>query len=160
MSLSKPCSIIAGIFTSLMGIACQSNNLHQSATAITNSKYFLLDPAKQPASIDPMIRFEQRHYLHGAITSEDRKDRYGHYYVFWWTDNARTPAVIRLEYRQENTGVQVKVQEFAVNAPYQRNKSRFQVTGAEYQSGGRVTPWRVSIIRNGRVIAHDQSYLW
>lgn len=160
MSLSKLFWLLAGTLTSLMSVACQSNNLNQSGTAITNSKYFLLDPAKQPASVDPMIRFEQRHYLHGAITREERKGRYGHYYVFWWTDSARTPAVIRLEYRQENTGVQVKVQEFAVNAPYRRNKSRFQVTGADYQNGGRVTSWRVSIIRNGRVIAHDQSYLW
>ncbi len=144
----------------LMTSSCKSNKLATQETVITNSKYFLLDPAKQPASVDPMIRFEQRHHLRGAITREELKDRYGHYYVFWWNDSALTPAVIRLEYRQENTGMQTKVQKFAVNAPYPKNKTRFQVTGANYQTGGRVTSWRISIIRDGKIIAHDQSYLW
>ena len=160
MSISKLLHLSAGSLAVLMTGACQSNNVAKTGTVITNSKYFLLDPAQQPASVDPMIRFEQRHHLHGAITREERKDRYGHYYVFWWNDRALTPAVIRLEYRQENTGVQIRVQQFAVNAPYPKNKSRFQVTGADYQRGGRVTSWRVSIIRDGKIIAHDQSYLW
>ena len=160
MSISKLLRLSAGTLAVLMTGACQSNNVAKTGTVITNSKYFLLDPAQQPASVDPMIRFERRHHLHGAITREERKDRYGHYYVFWWNDRALTPAVIRLEYRQENTGVQTKVQQFAVQAPYPKNKSRFQVTGTDYQQGGRVTSWRVSIIRNGKIIAHDQSYLW
>ena len=160
MSISKLLCASGGIVAVLMTGACQSNNLTTTGTSIANAKYFLLDPAKQPVSVDPMIRFEQRHHLRGAITSEERKERYGHYYVFWWNDRALTPAVIRLEYRQENTGVKTKVQEFAVNAPYPKNRTRFQVTGADYQIGGRVTSWRVSIIRDGKIIAHDQSYLW
>jgi len=160
MSITKLLCASGSIFATLLFGACKSNNLATSGTTITNSKYFLLDPGKQPNSVDPMIRFEQRHHLHGAITSEQRKARQGHYYVFWWDDRELTPVVIRLEYRQEITGVNIKVQEIALNAPRRSNKTRFQVTGADYQTGGRVTSWRVSIIRNGKIIAHDQSYLW
>ena len=160
MSISKLLCIAGGIVATLLAGACKSNDLAISGTTITNSKYFLLDPGQQPNSVDPMIRFEQRHHLHGAITREQRKERRGHYYVFWWHDRELTPVIMRLEYRQENTGVNTRVQEIAVNAPRRSNKTRFQVTGANYQTGGRVTSWRISIIRDGKIIAHDQSYLW
>jgi hypothetical protein len=160
MSTTKLLCAFGSIIATLLIGACQSNNLATSGTTITNSKYFLLDPSKQPDSVDSMIRFEQRHHLHGAITRKQRKERQGHYYVFWWNDRQLTPVIIRLEYRQETTGVNTRVQEIAVNAPRHSNKTRFQVTGADYQTGGRVTSWRVSIIRDGTIIAHDQSYLW
>ena len=35
-------------------------------------------------SIDPMIRFEREHYMHGAVTMEQRRQRLGHYYTFSW----------------------------------------------------------------------------
>ena len=131
-----------------------------SQIQITNSKYFHLDPEKEINSPDPMVRFEQLHFLHGAVTDKEKKQRAGHYYVFWWTDPSRSPATIRFEYRQKKTGSEVYYREVKALNPRTKNKTRFQVTGKEYHSKGKVTAWRVSIIRENQIIASDQSYLW
>jgi hypothetical protein len=109
---------------------------------------------------DPMLNFERRQHLHGAITRAEQAEREGHYYVFWWEDTARSSAIVRLEYRQEKTGSQVKVKEQVVESPRRKNKSFFEVIGDDYEIDGRVTAWRVSIIRDGQAVATDQSYLW
>ena len=130
------------------------------STTITNSKYFHLDPENEIATPDPMLSFERKQYMHGAITREERAAREGHYYVFWWEDSDRSPAVVRLEFRQENTGSLVTVKEQVMESPRRKNKSYFEVIGDEYVTGGKVTAWRVSIVRDGQVAATDQSYLW
>ena len=131
-----------------------------SKTKITNSKYFHLDPKKEINSPDPMVRFEQLHFLHGAITEKERKQRAGHYYVFWWTDPSHSPVTIRFEYRQKKTGSKIYYSEVKALNPKTKNKTRFKVTGKEYQSKGKVTAWRVLILRKDQIIASDQSYLW
>ena len=127
---------------------------------ITNSKYFHLDPEKEINSPDPMIRFEQLHFLHGAVTEKEKKQKAGHYYVFWWTDPSRTPVTIRFEYRQKKTGSKIYYREIKAFNPRVKNKTRFKVTGTEYQSKGKVTAWRVLIVQENQIIASDQSYLW
>ena len=139
--------------------ACSSTKTGEP-TQITNSKYFLLDAEVTPATVDPMIRFENKRYMHGAITRDERKAREGHYYVFWWSDKVRTPAVVRFEYRQTNSGSQILVQEMPVDSPRRKNKTRFTVLGDDYTNGGRVTAWRVSVLRDGAEVTSDQSYLW
>lgn len=158
MNLRLSLPALLGLAASCLIPACSSTD--SAPTAITNSKYFLLDPDTQLETPDPMLNFERRQHLHGAITRAEREAREGHYYVFWWEDAGRSPAVVRLEYRQENTGSQVKVKEQVVEAPRRNNKSYFEVIGDEYKIDGRVTAWRVSVVREGQVVASDQSYLW
>ena len=88
-------------------------------------KYFHLDPSKKIDSPDPMIRFEQLHYLHGAITEEQSNQRAGHYYVFWWNDNRTDPANVRFEYRQKNTGSQIHSRSIKAARPQRKNKTYF-----------------------------------
>ncbi len=52
------------------------------------------------------------------------------------------------------------VQEIPVDSPRRKNKTRFTVLGDDYQNGGRVTAWRVSVLRDGAEVTSDQSYLW
>lgn len=148
------CAVILMI---LLNSGCQSLT---SQTKITNSKYFHLDPEKEITSPDPMVRFEQLHFLHGAVTEKEKEQRAGHYYVFWWTDPYRGPITIRFEYRQKKTGSKVYYQEVKSLNPKTKNKTRFKVTGKEYKSKGKVTAWRVLIVRENQIIASDQSYLW
>ncbi len=153
-----PCAVLA-LVPALFGGACKTTE-PASPTEVTNSKYYLLDLEKNLETPDPMLQFERRQHLHGAITRAEQKEREGHYYVFWWKDKERTPAVVQLEYRQANTGSQVKVKEVAVDRVRRNNKTRFQITGEEYHIDGEVTSWRVSVLRDGQVVASDQSYLW
>ena len=148
------CAVILVI---LLNSGCQSLT---SQAKITNSKYFHLDPEKEINSSDPMVRFEQLHFLHGAITDKEKKQRAGHYYVFWWTDPSHMPVTIRFEYLQKKTGSKIYYREVNTLNPRAKNKTRFKVTGKEYQSKGKVTAWRVLIVRENQIIASDQSYLW
>ena len=63
--------IISGIF-----IGCQSIN---KKVSITNSKYFLLDAEDQIDSEDPMVSFEKKYLLHGAVSEQEKIQRSGHY---------------------------------------------------------------------------------
>jgi hypothetical protein len=40
------------------------------------------------------------------------------------------------------------------------NVSKFQVTGDEYHTGGRVTAWRVSVLRGNEELVSESSFLW
>ena len=116
ISISGIAAALASVF---LFAACSTTDTNPS-TEITNSKYFLLDPDTRMDTPDPMLRFEYERYMHGAITREERKAREGHYYVFWWSDRARTPAIVRFEYRQKNNGSQVMVQEMAPEMAVER----------------------------------------
>ena len=49
--------------------SCQSTDKKAS---IINSKYFFLDAEEQMASEDPMVEFEKKHLLHGAISQKKK----------------------------------------------------------------------------------------
>lgn len=40
------------------------------------------------------------------------------------------------------------------------NQTQFQVIGPDYQTDGRVTAWRVSLVRGQEELASQESYLW
>ena len=57
--------MIPGIF-----IGCQSIN---KKVSITNSKYFFLDAEDKIDSEDPMVSFEKKYLLHGAVSLNKKK---------------------------------------------------------------------------------------
>lgn len=128
---------------------------------ISKVKYYHLIPGAPVNTIDPAIQFERDHLLYGAVTREETLERFGHYYTIFWKATDRTqPVTVRFEYRQANTGLDVKVQEEEVTDLRRTNLSRFQVVGSEYNTSGRVTAWRVSLMRGKEELASQQSYLW
>jgi len=40
------------------------------------------------------------------------------------------------------------------------NVSHFDVIGEQFQKDGRVSAWRVSLVRGKEVLASQESYLW
>ena len=70
------------------------------------------------------------------------------------------PVTVRFEYRMANTGLKDFVQEQVVDDIRRSNISRFEVNGPEYQNNGRVTMWKVSILRGKEELVSQQSYLW
>ncbi len=109
---------------------------------------------------DPMLDFDQRRAIYGAIDSAEKSELLGNYFTIFWNTETKAPATVRFEYRQGSTGLKVHTQEVAVSEPRRSNVTKFEVTGDTYERDGKVTQWRASIVENGTVVAEYKSYLW
>lgn len=109
---------------------------------------------------DQMIRFEHRRIYHGAVDGKELEAREGNYYSVFWKSKNRAPATVRFEYRSANTGPQIHLKEIHVSAPKKSNVTKFEVIGQEYETKGKVTQWKASVIENGAVVAEFKSFLW
>jgi hypothetical protein len=121
---------------------------------------FLNDPRFQKPTDDQMILFDRQRVNFGAITGLDYIERRGYYFNVWWKTKHQADLVLRLEYRQENTGSHVQAKE--VNCPATKGlvESKFTVIGDEYKENGKITAWRLLLIENGRAVGLYQSFLW
>src|SRR5688572_10719053 len=54
------------------------------AIEFRKTKLFLNDPLLIKPTLDPMISFERQRVNFGAVNSYDRRQRYGHYFTFFW----------------------------------------------------------------------------
>lgn len=109
---------------------------------------------------DPMLDFEHRRYLLGAIDDSEAEERYGNYFSIFWKTQSKAPATVRLDFRQGKTGNQIHSLEEFVSKPGRTNVTKFQIAGPDYRSKGKVTQWKASVIENGTVVAEYKSYLW
>jgi len=110
---------------------------------------------------DPMIVSETRNRMWGAVTREERVARLGNYYaVHWKVDDATTPATVTFQYKQAKSGSTLHTQSVTVPAPRGSNVTKFEVTGAPYQTDGRVVAWRIAVEQGGRVVGEETSFLW
>lgn len=128
--------------------------------AITKVNPYHFTPGRQPRTEDPMTRFEQSRMAHGQITNAERRERLGNYYSVFWKTKTKSPATVRLEYRQGNTGPKIYSKETFVADPGRTNVTKFEVVGDEYHSLGKVTQWKVSIVEDGVVVSEYKSFLW
>lgn len=135
--------------------------LDKPAAEITRVKYERIELSKKLKTHDPMIAFEQRYLLYGAYKSVDYYAREGKYYTVFWRSDDRSPGlVVRFEYLQANTEDKIKVQETPIEKVKRGNITKFKVTGEEFRDDGNVLAWRVSLVRNGEVVATSESFLW
>ena len=125
---------------------------------ITKVKSFHLIEGQQKHAADQAIPFEYKHYMHGAITSQERRDRQGNYYTVMWRVDNPGAVNIRLDYRQGDSRSQVNTKEVTDNG--RRGTVKFEINGPEYQNGGKVTAWKVTLLQNGSVVGSQQSFLW
>lgn len=124
-------------------------------------KMTLIDFTKPYDTSDPMLSFERRHLLYGAITQEEYYARAGKYYTIFWKAKDRRPGlVVRFEYLQSKTGDKIKVKEVTIDDVERKNSTDIQVIGKEYLEDGNVIAWRVSLVRDGNVVAEEESFLW
>lgn len=130
-------------------------------TGVTRVKIYRLDPDQRITAVDPSIPFEQKHLLFGAVSNAEREARRGTYFTFFWTAADReSPVTLRLEYRQSATGFQIHSQEQTVDDVKLSNVTRFEVTGEEFRTRGRLLGWRLQMLQGGRVVAEKKSFLW
>jgi len=141
----------------LTGLASCASSRPESG--ITRVKIYRLDPSETPAAAEPAITFEQKHFLYGAVSEDDREARRGNYYtVFFRTPDRTTPVHARFEYRQAATGFRVFAKEATVEP--RKGYVRFNVTGEDYRLRGRLLGWRVSLSQGGRALDERKSFLW
>ncbi len=119
-----------------------------------------VSPEPFPPRTDRVVVFERERLLHGAVSESERRERYGHYYRFFWRAEREAPITIRFEYRQARLGEYVQAREMTYPAASGSIKSEFRIIGDDFEQDGRVTAWRVMLIENGVVRALEQSFLW
>jgi hypothetical protein len=121
------------------------------------------DPRRKapPPPDNQMMLYEPKYWDHGAILAKDRLDRQGNIFVInWQNDGEPSDFTVRLDYRQAMTRerVMTKTQEYKNFDGYE--KTVLKVTGDEYLRGGVVHSWRISIVRNGKIVAQEKSFIW
>lgn len=147
----------------LVGFAATSCTITQKGDGadIDKVKSYNLQPLQVIRTQDPTIRFEREHYLYGAYTAAEQIARTGQYYTVLWAAHDRSqPLTVKFEFRQEKTALQVKSIEQQIAEPKKHNVTEFRVIGPDYVTGGRVTAWRVSILRGKQEIVSQDSFLW
>ena len=141
-------------------VSCSSTKVGDGAK-ITKVKYYHLTSGRPSIVADPAINFEREHYLYGAVTKADMLARTGHYYTLFWNVEDRTqPVTVRFEYRQASSGLVTKVQEQTITDIHRSNTTRFQVIGPDYSTHGRVSAWKMSILRGKQELVSSASNLW
>jgi len=121
------------------------------------------DPRRKapPPPDNQMMLYEPKYWDHGAILAKDRLDRQGNIFVInWQNDGEPSDFTVRLDYRQAMTRerVMTKTQEYKNFDGYE--KTVLKVTGDEYLRGGVVNSWRISIVRDGKIVAQEKSFIW
>jgi len=160
MSPFFPCRLLLAALTATLLAACSSLSVVPGGR-ITKVNYYHLHPGVVTRTLDPAVAFERDYHLYGAVTKAETINRQGHYYsIFWRTDDRTQPVKLVFEYRQANTGLEILRQELAIDSPRRSNVSHFQVTGDSYHTDGRITGWKVRLIRGDEELASQQSYLW
>jgi len=110
---------------------------------------------------NPMLDFEKKYWDHGAILQKDIEGRQGNIFVInWQNDGGPADFTVRLDYRQANTRerVMTKTEEYKSFGGYE--KTVIKVVGDDYLRGGVVNSWRISIVRDGKIVAQEKSFIW
>ena len=132
------------------------------AIQFRKTKIYFNDPTlvKPVASQEEMITFERQRVFFGALTSADRRERYGQYFSFFWRTKRKADLTMRFEFRQANLGSYVQAREFSYPAAKGSFKSQFNIIGDDFMDDGKVTAWRAVLIENGKIVGLNQSFLW
>jgi len=122
---------------------------------------FLNDPKVTKFGKEKSIEYEFKYFNHGAITKAQRHNREGQYYVVTWTNKGQ-PAdyELRIDYRQSKT--RDKINTITIPYPKARGtfKGTFSITGDHYYMYGSILSWRISVVRDGVIVAQNQSFVW
>lgn len=122
---------------------------------------FLNDPKKTSPGSSKGLAYEFKYFNHGAITSTQQRSRLGQYFVVTWSNaGAAADYVLRLDYRQAASRDQVRTLEIPYKKARGTFKGTFSVTGDQYLEFGDIHSWRISVVRDGRIVAQERSFVW
>ena len=161
-NVSLPASLrVFALLLAALALGACSSSVEGPGGKITKVKYYHLQPAVPAITQVQAVNFEREHYLYGAVTAEEIRNRFGHYYtIFWKLDDRTGPVTVRFDYRMANSGLKAFSKEIVVDDIRRSNITKFEVNGEEYQKNGRVTMWKVSVLRGKEELVSQQSFLW
>lgn len=126
-----------------------------------NKIYTFRNDRSQQRTGNPMLDFEKKYWDHGAILSKEIEGKQGNIFVInWQNDGAPGDFIVRVDYRQANTRerVMTKTERYQNFNGYE--KTVIKVVGDDYLRGGVVNSWRISIVRDGKIVAQEKSFIW
>lgn len=123
-------------------------------------KRFVNQPELFQQTQNESIIFERNRVNFGALSADERQQREGTHFDFFWRALRPADITVRFEYRQAKLGNAVRAQETSVQQARGNMKTSFAVAGDSYIWDGPVTAWRCLLIENNRIVAFKQSYLW
>ncbi len=126
-------------------------------------KQFLLRDQVPRTADEPMARMEKSRRLRGAVSLEERRQRLGQYYTLIWHDAGEAengPVQLIFQYQQGATASLVKRMTRDYPAETTHGKAEFAIIGDDFFKNGRVLTWKATLLRGGREVASEQSYLW
>jgi len=145
---------VSGLFCLL--VSCASKNVMEV------KQFHLRSVDVESMQQAPMVRGEQMHRMHGAVTFEERSQRLGQYYsVSWKNDGSTTvPLKIVMDYQQSATGAKVLTMSKDLPGGEEAGRVEFIVSGESYRTNGRVLAWRIRMMSGSKVISEKRSYMW
>ena len=114
----------------------------------------------EPNTKSEPILFERARRTWGAIDYLEISKRHGNYYTIYWKSSTPSDVTMRLEYRQAGLGNFVMAQERSYSQACGSYRSTFEVTGDDYLEAGLVTSWRIVLIKDRKIVALGQSFMW
>ena len=123
---------------------------------------YLNDSERNRAPKDnAMLIYEAKYWNHGAVSEKDKQAKKGNIFVINWQNDGRPENLtVRLDYRQANTRDRVMTQTQEYRDFEGHEKTVIKVTGDDYLRGGVVNSWRISIVRDGKIVAQEKSFIW
>jgi hypothetical protein len=122
---------------------------------------FVNDPDVTPVADNKPMIYEFKYFNHGAITKEQLAARKGHYYVINWKNaGPAEDLVLRFDYRQEKSRDRINTLEIAYPAAKGNLRGMFSVRGGAYAKFGKINSWRLTVLRKGKIVAEQQSFIW
>ena len=122
---------------------------------------FLNDPKLTPDGKDPVLKHEFKYFNHGAVTKEQIEARKGHYYIVTFTnDGPAADLVIRMDFRQLLSRDKMNTLEVPYKQVKGSVKQQFVIAGDLYKAYGDVNSWRISVVKDGKIVAQKKSYVW
>lgn len=110
-----------------------------------------------------MMRMEKLRRLHGAVSAAERRERLGQYYTLTWNHPKGTgkgEVEIRFDYQQGASASLVKQMHKDFPSSAGSGSVEFAVLGDDYFTRGKVLAWKATLLRDNKVLATQQSYLW
>src|SRR4051812_50179365 len=117
------------------------------------SQAMATNPNNPTAGIaEASLGFERTYRLHGAISTADKRQRYGNYFDFFWRVKRPANVTIRLEYREGKLPPFVQAPGVSYEKAEGKIKTGVTGIGGDYFLEGRGTAWGlVVIVDRGRL---------
>jgi hypothetical protein len=122
---------------------------------------FLNDPKLTATGRDKVLKQEFAYFNYGAVTKAQAEALMGHYYTVNFTnDGPPADIIIRMDFRQSLSRDKVNTLEVPFKAAKGGYKQRFVIAGEMYRVYGDVNSWRISVVKDGKIVAQKKSYVW